>query len=441
MKFFGVVIVLFIFLGCSVKEELKEVNNQKKIEIQDLLEIPQNVEYYTQGIENQLYTIQKSYETTYFGMWNIEEPEQTLKEIKWPFRAFSVGKSYGDNLVPIKQSFFDLMYEESNFGTYKSINKKALTLKYSNIRALPTQKPLFRDPSIAGEGFPFDYLQNSSINANVPIFISHYSKDKQWVFIFSSITYGWLRSDEIVMIDDRHASLWKNAQQVYIIQEGFPLFALSGEPLFNTRVGMLFALVDEDDDNYTVLIVSTYKNNEAMYNKSTIPKSIASLKPLELNTSNLNKIITEVSKTNYGWGGVYEQRDCSSTLMDLYAPFGIALPRNSLKQGQFGEVIDLSKLDDKEKEKIIKEKGIPFKTLLYKKGHIVLYVGIYNDEIIIFQNVWGIQLMKNNKSGRLIIGKTVFSTLKLGKEVQNYNEKAELLRNIKSMNIITRAKL
>ena len=227
MKFFGVVIVLFIFLGCSVKEELKEVNNQKKIEIQDLLEIPQNVEYYTQGIENQLYTIQKSYETTYFGMWNIEEPEQTLKEIKWPFRAFSVGKSYGDNLVPIKQSFFDLMYEESNFGTYKSINKKALTLKYSNIRALPTQKPLFRDPSIAGEGFPFDYLQNSSINANVPIFISHYSKDKQWVFIFSSITYGWLRSDEIVMIDDRHASLWKNAQQVYIIQEGFPLFALS----------------------------------------------------------------------------------------------------------------------------------------------------------------------------------------------------------------------
>ncbi len=340
--------------------------------------------------------------------------------------------------MPIKKDFLDNMYYESNFDKYLTINKKALTLQYSNIRALPTSRPLLSNPKLAGEGFPFDYVQNSSINANTPIFISHYSKNKQWVFIFSSFAYGWLKSSEVLLLDDKDAKKWQNAKQVFVVKEGISLFTKSGNALFNTRIGMLLPLIEEEKDSYIILSASMHRDANKIFNKSIIQKDVVSKNILKINETNLNNIIKEISKTNYGWGGIYEQRDCSSTLMDLYAPFGIWLPRNSSQQSKIGEVIDISTLDESDKIKTIKEKAVPFKTFLYKKGHIMLYVGIYNDEIIAFHNTWGIKTKNANKEGRFIIGKTIFSTLKVGKELKYYDKDAELLKNMRSINIITR---
>lgn len=432
----------FVFFGCSLKDDLDvaKVDEYKaEIVIEDLLNVPQDVRVYTSGInKDELYDSQKNYEKSYFSVWNIEEPPYSLESVQWPFKSFSVEKSYAENMRPMEKDFFDEMYEQSNFDKYATLNKKAVSLKYSNIRALPTFKPLLLDPSLPGEGFPFDYLQNSSVNANTPLFISHYSKDKQWVYVFSSFANGWLRSSEVVFIDENHADMWQEAKQILITKEGVPLFTESGKPLFNTRIGMMFALVGETDDSYIILTVSSYKMNVPMFNKSLISKDIASKDILKLNKENLNRIVKEVAKTNYGWGGIYEQRDCSSTIMDIYSAFGIWLPRNSSKQGRVGEVIDLSSLSDSEKIETIKEKGVPFETLIYKKGHIVIYVGTYNDEVVILHNTWGIKTKDKEEEGRFIVGKTVFSTLKFGDELENYDYSSGLLKNIQSMNIITK---
>ncbi len=436
------VFIFLLFISCGTIEKkiipLKSEVDLSPIVVQDLINIPQDASYYTANINEDKKLIYDEFEKSYFSMWNIDKPSQTLKDIQWSFDYFNAQKSYGENLLPIKKSFFDSMYKMSNFGNYLHLNKKALTLKYTNIRALPTNRPLLKNPALAGEGFPFDYLQNSAINPNVPLFVSHYSKDKQWLFVFSSYTYGWIESNNIVFISDINAQKWQNAKQVYITKEAISLYTQTNKPLFKTRIGMIFALVSESEKNYTVLSVSTFKNNQAMYHKSLISKKFASLSPLSLNKNNIDTIIKEVSKTNYGWGGVYEQRDCSSTLMDLFTPFGIALPRNSSQQAKIGKVIKLSHLNNLEKEKLIKEKAVPFETLLYKKGHIMLYVGVYNDEIIVFHNTWGIKTKLNNKEGRFLIGKTIFSTLKIGKELKDYDKKSELLKNLQSMNIITR---
>ncbi|MFT5661281.1 MAG: cell wall-associated NlpC family hydrolase [Sulfurimonas sp.] len=444
MKYISIVLVVSLFTGCVTQENIqltKEIVVKQKSDIilEDLASIPQDVEYYTKNIDtSKLYDIQKNYEASYFSVWNIEKPSESLENIQWPFKSFHASTSYGENLVQLKQDFFDAMYVKSNFEKYSTLNKKALTLKYSNIRAFPTSKPLLRDPSMAGEGFPFDYLQNSAVNANVPLLISHYSSDKQWVFVFTDYTFGWLKTSEVVFIDDVYAQSWQDAQQVKITKEGNALYNEKGEALFDTRIGMMFALVGEDDTSYTILTVSSYKNNKAMFNQSVISKDTASKITLPLSKTNINKIIKEVSKTNYGWGGVYGQRDCSSTLMDLYVPFGISLPRNSSKQAKVGKVLNLKELNDTDKIKFIKKEAIPFQTLLYKKGHIVLYAGIHNDEIVVYQNVWGIRTKKDTKEGRFIIGKPIFSTLKLGSELENYDESAELLKNIESMNTLTR---
>ena len=433
MKYIYAIVIFFIFIGCTTTNELN-----KSIKLRELKNIPQTPNYYTKGIStNTLYEVQKEYKESYYKMWSIDKPTQTKKDIQWSFKSFNIKKNYGDNLLPLKQDFFDEMYEKSNFEAYLSVNKKALTNKYSSIRAMPTHRPILLNPSKAGEGFPFDYLQNSSINANVPIYISHYSKDKQWVFIFSTITYGWLRSDEVIVLSEEESSLWKNKNQIMITKESIPLFTKSNHGLFDTRIGMIFPLVEEDKNNYTILVAPSISTNKTKFTTSSIAKNIATKKTLVLNDINLNKIIKEVSKKSYGWGGLFEQRDCSSTLMDLYTPFGILLPRNSSKQSKVGKVINIKDLSNTEKIQVIKEQAVAFETLIYKKGHIMLYVGMYNDDVIIFQNTWGIKTKIDGKEGRFIIGKTIFSTLKIGEELENYDENSELLRNIESINIIT----
>ena len=432
MRYLYIIVFVYLFVGCSVKMP------KDRGEIYDLTHIPQKVGVYTTHIKDDNYMcINKSnYEKSYFRVWNISRPEGSVSSVKWAFKAYKYGSSYAENLKLIDKSFFDSMYKNSNFNNFATINKKAITLKYSNIRAFPTIKPLFRNPKLAGEGFPFDYMQNSSIEANKPIFVSHYSRDRAWVYIYSSFTSGWLKSDEIAFIDDNHAKIWKKSEHIFITKDGIPIYDMNNNFLFKSRIGMMLPLVSEDKNSYTVLTVASYKNSQALYTKSKISKKIAHKGILKFNAKNMENILKEISKTKYGWGGLYEDRDCSSSLRDIFAPFGIWIPRNSSKQAKVGKIISLDSLNDEEKIKLIKEKAIAFKTFLYKHGHILLYVGTYKNKIIVFHNTWGIKTLKDGVEGRIIIGKPVFSTLKLGSHQRYYDKNSELLRNIKSMNII-----
>ena len=156
---------------------------------------------------------------------------------------------------------------------------------------------------------------------------------------------------------------------------------------------------------------------------------------MTLNQQNITTLVDAIVHTHYGWGGMYGERDCSSTLRDLFAPFGIWLPRNSSYQAKVGKVISLSGLGDDAKIALIKKEGIPFETLLHKKGHILLYTGVYDNKVVVMHNLWGIKISGGGKDGRIIVGKTVFSTLEIGKEQKFYN--GSLLSKLDSMNILT----
>jgi len=439
MRYYIIILTILIFSGCTQKELTPQ--KKEKIyssEIYDLVNIPQKVNTFASGVNftQMSYINQDEYEESYFRPWNMNEPSISKKDVMWPFRSYKLEKSYGENLQLLKKNFFTQMKEESNLEAYASVNKKAITIKYSNIRALPTEKPLLLDPSKAGEGFPFDYLQNSTIQANKPIFVSHYSKSGEWAFIESSFTFGWIKTNELVFLEKNQTDTWQAAQQIFLTKEEIPLLTEDGKFLFNSKVGTMLALVSESEDFFRVLTVSSSSLEKPLFVKSKISKSIASKSSLAFNASNLESIINEVSQSNYGWGGMYAQRDCSSMLRDMFAPFGVWLPRNSYMQSKVGEVIQLEGLSNTQKTATIKANALPFKTLLYKKGHIMLYVGIYNGEVIVFHDTWGIKTKKNGIEGRIIIGKPIFSTLRLGEKQEFYDESSEMLRNLKSMNTL-----
>ncbi|WP_294966988.1 SH3 domain-containing C40 family peptidase [Sulfurimonas sp.] len=451
MKYIFLVLVSIVFVSCSSKEAVvqnkkQEVEKEIKsktdeiVKIYDLVTIPQDVEFFTQELleAKKTYKIQKKYEKYYFNVWNDTQPREKLEDVKWPFNTYKAGDSYGENFQLLKQSFFDKTFDNANFSKYATLNAKAITLRHLNIRAFPTIKPLLRDPKKAGEGFPFDYLQNSSVHANKPLFVSHYSKDKEWVYAFSSFASGWVKTSDIAFLKKEYTDSWQKAQQIFFIKEDIPIYTANGTFLFSSKIGMMLALISENNKEFTALAISSNKGSVPVFEKVKISKEVATKETLNLDRKSLTNIMSEVFKSNYGWGGIYGQRDCSSTLRDMYAPFGIWLPRNSSQQAKVGQITSLENLTDEEKISLIKQKAVPFETLLYKKGHIVLYVGTFNNEVIVFHNIWGIKTKENGIEGRVVVGKTVFSTLRLGKNLAHYYDEGSILRNLKSMNILTR---
>ena len=443
MKYIYLCLSFFILQGCAQKSKKIILPKQKKIVqkkveyVHDLKEIPQNVALYSKGINKGYIASLDKYEKMYFSPWNLNKIDTPLDNAMWAYKAFTAKNSYGENLQPLGKDFFTNMLKNSNFELYSTVNKRAITLKKLSIRAFPTIKPVLLNPEKAGEGFPFDYMQNSTIAANKPILISHYSKDKEWAFIKSSFTFGWVKSRDIVCIQKKYTDIWQHAEQIFFIKDNVALLTPKNNFLFKSTIGTMLPLINEDSKNFKVLTIANYKLNKPYYIKSTLSKTVAHKNILQFNAKNINLIIRQLLHVNYGWGGIYNQRDCSSTLRDFFAPFGIWLPRNSYQQSKIGKVISLENMTDEEKIQTIKENAVPFETLLYKSGHIVLYVGNYQGKIIIFQNVWGVKTKKEGAEGRFVIGKTIFSTLEVGKNLPTFDTKASLLNNLKSMNIVT----
>ena len=79
----------------------------------------------------------------------------------------------------------------------------------------------------------------------------------------------------------------------------------------------------------------------------------------------------------YGWGGKDGGYDCSRFLLDLFAKFGIDLPRHSARQAIAGTFsVDVSTVEDLNEKRLLLEaaarRGV---VLLHFPGHIMLYLG------------------------------------------------------------------
>ena len=429
MRYYYIVFYIIFFIGCSSKEPQIET-------LQDIQTIPQDVHYFTRGIASKKVSTLQKYKKDYYRVWNIDAPSVDLKKAMWAYDVFTYGKSYGENFQLIAPEFFKNIALNSNFEAYGTLNKKAISLYKINLRAFPTNRALFYNPKKAGEGFPFDYLQNSSLAANKPLFVSHLSKDKRWAFVESSFTFGWVERKDILFLSEVQTKMWQNKPQAVVQREKHAVHDKNGRYLFQTQLGEMFPFMDENATKTKILVASSGYRCNGQLETAALSKGLLHQGILNFNRENIDLILSQLQKNIYGWGGMYNERDCSSTIRDFFAPFGVWLPRNSLKQAKIGRVISLKNMTNQQKIATIKKYGIPFETLLYKRGHIVLYVGEYKGKIVIFHNTWGVKTKDGEKAGRFIVGKAVFSTLELGKELQNYDQKASILHHLESMNIL-----
>jgi hypothetical protein len=327
------------------------------------------------------------------------------------------------------------MDEEAAWDSIGTLDNPGITLVTTALRAMPTTKPLINDPAKPGQGFPFDALQNSLINANEPIWLSHHSRSGKWTFVFTSYASGWVLSRDVATIPEEHTISWPQMSPVALIQEDFPVRTNRGRFLFFSRIGMIAPLVEADPNGFKVLL-ATSKNQagEAVFEVITLPRHIAAAIPVAPTLRNFSLVVANMQRLSYGWGGLFENRDCSAAIRDLFMPFGLWLPRNSRQQAALGRVVRLSGLSNEDKARMIVENGIPFATLLAKKGHIALYIGNDHGSPVVLHSVWDLTAQRGSKEIRQHFGQMVFTTLNPSPAEPECGQSTTLLANLISMN-------
>ena len=138
--------------------------------INDLFTIPQDPFYYSAITDykanDEILVRKQTFRQSILSVWD-EDFEKVELKTEWDmlFKA----EYFGVNYNPWPLSFTKKLQELCNTKAYPSCNIKAIVLEHSNLRALPTELPLFNDPTLPGEGFPFDMCQYSSIHSNTPV--------------------------------------------------------------------------------------------------------------------------------------------------------------------------------------------------------------------------------------------------------------------------------
>jgi len=383
--------------------------------------------------------LMKEYDRAYFSPWDRGEPQVTRPQVTAEVEKYTKDPGYGENYRKRTPQWAAAIRANTDLDDYPNTSRRGITVDRSHLRMLPTLRPLFADPNQPGEGYPFDVLQNSSLPANTPVFISHTSRDGAWFYVDSHCSSGWMDSRDVAAVDSEFVREWKSRKRVALVRDRVPVCHPDGGFLFQAGIGSLFPVHGEGADGTRIRVAVADSRRNAVLVPTTLPPDAAVLQPLELTARNIARLADELTGEPYGWGGLYFNRDCSATLKDLFTPFGLWLPRNSTHQAsRGGRYEDLSALSLKEKETAVKHRAVPFFTLLWARGHIMLYVGVHEGEILVFHTFWGIRTRDFwGKEGRTVVGQTAITTLDPGKEFPDADpDYAPILPRIEAMTFL-----
>ncbi|MFP6240695.1 SH3 domain-containing protein [Helicobacter pylori] len=433
MRYF-LVVFLFLFVGCMKKDfTLKDLSLPQ--EASSYLASPQNGSHNNQSIDPQALreNLKESYLKAWYSPWLDMKIKSNKKEVFWILKEMNKSTGYGEDLKPNAKAFNDALIKSMDIERYPSAKIKAVVVRDSDVRAVPTNKPYYLSP----KGYPFDRYQNSLIFQGTPVLITHFNLDKTYAHIQSSFVYGWIKVSDLAYMRDKDIELLtKLKNYVMPIKDKIPLYTDYGDFYTNARVGELFALIPQSQNASQ----NPQKKELKAYGFLRDAKGYAILQsvildekdffvfPKVFTSENMAYFIDTMLGQKYGWGGLLGNRDCSAFTRDSFANFGILLPRNSYAQSRYANnYVDLSSMKAKEKEDYILKNATPFGTLIYLKGHIMLYLGAYNHQAIVAHSIWSVQTQKHFKTLSHKIGGVVITSLWLAEEHNGAFSKKKLL--------------
>lgn len=430
--------------------------------VDDLKTFPQNLEVYANKLANKEQILLSSqaqefelarFKRIFFAPWQMQKSSKKISDLISPI-AKPYGYKYADQ--PWTEADFALIRANLNLDSFPNRAQNAITVCPTNLRSVPTQMALFTKPTSNNQVNPFDEFQYSYLPPATPVFIAHISRDNLWYFIESATAAGWVRIENLAFTSQEFQEQWQAKNFITPVKDKLKLWRTeTSKRKLNADIGTILPLVSKQKIKINAELKDELSQNNSSHKPSQntkINKQIAKMQETEFYLISMPKrdadanavlgeYLVEVSLVKpwpmlatpreiaklgnelygqyYGWGGMHGDRDCSATLRDLFAAFGLWLPRNSLGQSRSGRQIELTgSLANKEQTILAKAK--PFFSLLWMRGHIMLYLGSHNGKPAIFHNIWGIRIRDNGDDNqRFVLGRAIISSINPGAELKN----------------------
>ncbi len=412
-------LIPFLFLGCSTKIEIAK------------LPLPQDASYFLQkeySLEmpkDVADKLKEKYLEVWFSPWKKPLPNPNVAEVFWIAPSLLKNLGFGPNLKQYTLEEMRALYDSMEMESYPSVAIKAIVLRDTAVRAVPTSLPKFK----TRDNYPFDRWQNSLIFEGTPVLITHFNTTRDWAHIQSSFVYGWMRVQDLAKItQDQEEFFYQIKNYVLANKDQIPIYDADGAFLSMGRIGKIFGVKQENEKSFEILLVEKKSGGFAALKSARVQKTDFSLFPKRFDALNIANVVDTMMGQFYGWGGELQSRDCSAFLRDSFASFGLYLPRNSAAQARYGnQLIDLSKMNAKEKEEFIIKNATPFATLLWSRGHIMLYIGTYENKAVVIHSAWSVLTKQMFAKTENILGGVVITTLRPENEKNGWFIKSKTL--------------
>lgn len=241
---------------------------------------------------------------------------------------------------------------------------KGIIINRANLRSFPSDKCIYDKLNVTIH----DKMQETELLVNTPVLILHESKDKLWNFVITPYYVGWVKKENIALTTD-------DTYNYFINPNNFGIITANHIIVNDIVLDMSVKLPSIGNNEYILPIKD--KNGY-------IAKKVVYIDSTDINNGylpySIDNIILQAKKylnEPYSFGGK-NGIDCSSYIGNIFRTFGLYFPRNTADQkDSVGEIINLEGKSNQEKLNIISE-HMP--GLLYKDGHVMLYIGT-NDNI------------------------------------------------------------
>ncbi|MDD2320730.1 MAG: NlpC/P60 family N-terminal domain-containing protein [Geobacteraceae bacterium] len=407
-------------------------------EIEDVRVLPQDFEAYAaSSSRNSLDTaccdtLRSEFKQKYFAPWRGSKPLSDITRSVLTMEEHAKNDWYGANRRKIPGRTLDELLANCDLQHFPSLYTPAIAIVPSFMRVLPTASPFLEK----SDDFPFDALQNAGLKMNEPIRVLHVSTDGVWAFAETADANGWVPLRDIGFVTEQMAAERMRGEQVVIVKDFAPMRDSHEQFAVRAKVGTLLPLVGEFGDDYEVSVAVKSGSAGVREIKVRVPKDSARRFPLAVNGETVALVGNQLVGTPYGWGELFQGRDCSALMRDFFLPFGIWLPRGSYNQINSGKSISLAGMTTVEKERFIRENAVPFLTILHMNGHIMLYVGSRDGKALIFHSLWKVRIKdREGHNVKQVVGKAIISTLTPGSEL--WLATGPLLEKVRSMLILS----
>ena len=257
----------------------------------------------------------------------------------------------------------------------KIILRYGVMLRRETGKIWPTAIPLMDSP----DDNEFDMGIVSTLDMGEPVALLHTSADGRWSYVLNRRFSCWIHSDAAAFGDKKTVMESSDSD--------WPLVALAhrvtvygdskGETVIGAiQMGSTLPIEGVGAYYYRVGIPGRGEAGELVAKEGYVFKSPdVSNGYLPYTLRNIYRQCFAIYGRRYGWGGMFEERDCSRYTMDVFRCFNIQLPRNSTRQAETSHsFIDLTGMNREARFDALRKSpgGI---CLLRLPGHTMIYLG------------------------------------------------------------------